>query len=286
MDFVGKKPEPRQREAPQRPKRRLHIFDFDDTLFHSPAPGPDVPEHMRGGEFWHDPEKSLGGDLVPEHPNENWYIRQVVEKFRRAQKDPSAYVAVMTGRSEPFRERVQELLEHMNLKPDELILKQKMEPTAEYKIREMKRLLSEHPEVKKVDFYEDREHHLKEFQQAAEEAGYEFTPHFVEEADADRTWDEFLDVMYEGGARKVKNTNPKTRDRHPEVRTDYLAKTDPNFGARLRKQFQTWVSMGKPGRDRGRRTARHRAVLHLTLDVIDDAMARRVARRFLLASAR
>jgi len=279
MEIVAKKP------VRERPKKRLHIFDFDQTMFHSPGPGPDVPKDERGS-FWHDPD-SLGAENVPDNPNENWYIRHIVDAFRKAQRDPDAHVAVVTGRSEPLRKRVEELLEHMDLEPDELVLKQKKEPTSEYKIREMRRMLKDHPEVKKVHFYEDREHHLKEFQEAAEEAGYDFIPHFVPEADADRTWDEFMWLIYEGGARKVKNTNPKTRDRHPEVRADYLIKSDPNFAARVRKQFRSWVSMGKPkGRKQVGRTAAPRPVLRLTLDLDADAATRRIARRFLLASAR
>lgn len=279
MDRLSKKP------AVERGKKRLHIFDFDQTMFQSPGPGPEVPKGERE-KFWHDPE-SLGAENVPESPNENWYVRHVVDAFRRAQKDPDAYVAVVTGRSEPLRDRVEELLEHMGLEPDELVLKKKKEPTAQYKIREMKRILEDHPEVKKIHFYEDREHHLKEFQEAAEKEGYDFIPHYVPDADADRTWNEFMWLVYEGGARKVKNTNPDTRDRHPEVRADYLIKNDPNFAARVRKQFRTWVSMGKPRRKRQvERTATPRTVVCLTLDFTVDAAAARVARRFLLASAR
>jgi hypothetical protein len=274
----------RRKKAPR--TRRLHIFDFDQTLFQSPGPGPDVPEDQRG-EFWHDPS-SLGAESVPENPNENWYIRHVVEAFRRAKKDPKAYVAVMTGRSEPLRGRVEELLKHMDLEPDELILKQKKEPTSGYKIREMKQLLKDLPRVDRVHFYEDREHHLKEFQEAAEKDGYDFVPHFVPEGDANLTWEDFMWTMYEGGARKVKNTNPKSRDRHPEVRADYLIKTDPNFASKIRRQYRAWVSMGKP---RGRRkverkTARRRLVLSLSLDLQPRTLARRVARRYLLSSPR
>lgn len=279
MELVGKR-------DPPKGKKRLRIFDFDQTVFHSPGPSPDLTKEQRG-QFWHDPE-SLAGENVPRTPNENWYVEHVVEDFRRSQDNPDELTVVMTGRSEPLRERVEELLGHMGLEPDELVLKQKKEPTSDYKIREMLRLLEENPSVSRVDFYEDREHHLKEFQQAAEDAGYDFKPHYVPEADANKTWEEFMGLVYEGGARKVKNTNPKTRDRHPEVRADYLMKNDPSFASRVRKQYRSWVSMGKPGggRQPEQRTAAPRTLLCLTFDVGRDAMVRRVARHFLLATAR
>jgi hypothetical protein len=270
----------------KRGHKRLHIFDFDSTLFQSPGPSPDIPKDQRG-EFWHDP-RSLGAENVPEDPNENWYIRHVVEAFRRAKKDPKAKVVVMTGRSEPLRERVEELLKKRGLEPDELVLKQKKEPTAQYKIREMRRLLDDSPDVKKVHFYEDREHHLKEFQNAAEKDGYDFIPHYVPEADADRNWEEFMWLLYEGGARKVPNTNTRTREQHPKVRADYLIHNDENFARRVRRQYKRWISMGKPkGRRRvEQRTATARSVLSLCLDVDRDALVRRVAARFLFAVAR
>jgi len=278
MEYAAKEP------RPAKGKKRLHIFDFDQTMFQSPGPPPDVPEDQRGS-YWHDPE-SLGGENVPSNPNANWYITHIIEEFRKAQDDPDAVVTVMTGRSEPLRERVEKLLEHMGLKPDELILKQKKEPTSEYKIREMRRLLDENPGIEKVHFYEDREHHLKEFQEAAEADGYEFEPHFVPERDADKTWENFLEIHYEGGAKQVKNTNMDTRDRFPKVRADHLVRTDPEFARLVRRQFKAWVSMGKPHKIPSSRIGTSKAVLRLTLDVGHDAVVSRIARRFLLASTR
>jgi len=278
MEYAAKTP------SSEGDKKRLHIFDFDQTVFQSPGPSPEVPKDERG-KYWHDPE-SLGGENVPPNPNEHWYITHIIEEFRKAQDDPDAVVAVMTGRSEPLRERVKELLENMDLKPDELILKQKKEPTSEYKIREMRRLLDENPGVDKVHFYEDREQHLKEFQEAAEADGYEFEPHFVPERDVDKTWDTFLESHYEGGAKQVKNTNTDTRDRFPMVRADHLIRTDPRFARFIRRQFRAWVSMGQPNMGPSSKTGTSKAVLRLTLDVGHDAVVSRIARRFLLASTR
>lgn len=268
MDRLAKKPRSTR-------KTRLHIFDFDKTLFHSPGPPPDLSKLERR-EFWHDP-KSLGGELVPSKPNPNWYIQHIVEKFQNAKKDPQAKVVVMTGRSEPLRDKIKKLLNKMNLEPDELILKPKKdEATAKYKIREMKRLLQETPTIKKVHFYEDRESHLRQFQEEAEKEGYDFVPHYVSEIDSGRMWDLFMDTFYEGGARQVKNTNRDTKDRYPTVRADYLMRNDNTFASHVKRQFQKWVSMGKP-----RRKEASVEFLSLVLDLSRKAAHTRVVRRFL-----
>jgi hypothetical protein len=256
-------------------KTELHIFDFDQTLFQSPGPPPNLPKKERG-KFWQDPE-SLGGELVPDTPNENWYVRHVVDAFRRAKKNPRALVVVMTGRSESFRRKVKELLEHEDLKPDELVLKQEQEPTQDYKTREMKRILKEHPDVKKVHFHEDREEHLRDFQEAAEAEGYQFVPHHVSEANSDLTWDSFMEVFYDGGEKQVQNTNPESRDQHPTVRADHLMRTDPSFSTHVQRQFRKWVSIGKPKKRRKKAT-----VLCLVLDLSPEATRSRVAARWLL----
>lgn len=276
MDRAARRSRPRSDR-----KTRLHIFDFDSTLFRSPGPMPGLNKQERR-EFWRSPE-SLGGDLVPDNPNENWYIAHVIDSFRRARKDPNAAVVVMSGRGEEMRQRVQELLERNDLTPDEVILKREEEPTQDYKTREMRRLLQKHPDVKKVHFYEDREPHLRHFQEQAEKDGFQFIPHLVpDEGDATKTWDDFMHTFYEGGAKQVKNTNHETRDRYPTVRADHLMRTDPHFSSRVKRQFRQWMSLGKPtGRPSEKNAATHH-VLRLDLDLSAAAATRRLATRYLL----
>lgn len=270
MDREARKRRPSQR------KTELHIFDFDQTLFQSPGPPPNLSKKERG-KFWHDPS-SLGGDLVPESPGPNWYIQHVVDAFRAAQQNPRVLTVVMTGRSEPLRNQVKKLLDHAGLKPDKLVLKQEPgQSTKDYKTREMKRILQENPDIKKVHFHEDREHHLREFQEAAQDAGYRFVPHYVSEANADLTWDTFMDTFYEGGARQVPNTNPDSRDQHATVRADHLMRTDPGYAKEIQRQFQQWVTMGKPTR-----REKKAALFSLELDLSPEATQRRMATRWLL----
>jgi len=64
-------------------------------------------------------------------------------------------------------------------------------------------------------------------------------------------WQQFLDEMYEGGKKMVRNTNRDTRDRYPQVEALTLLKTDSKFRKLLRGQFDRWRAQreraGPPG---------------------------------------
>lgn len=64
-------------------------------------------------------------------------------------------------------------------------------------------------------------------------------------------WQQFLDEMYEGGKKMVRNTNRDTRDRYPQVEATTLLKTDKKFRKLLRGQFARWKAQrekeGPPG---------------------------------------
>lgn len=69
-----------------------------------------------------------------------------------------------------------------------------------------------------------------------------------------KLWQEFLDERYEGGKRKVRNPNPKTRDSHPEITVSYLMKQDaPAYQSgrqRLRREFAGWRARREKGPER------------------------------------
>jgi len=64
------------------------------------------------------------------------------------------------------------------------------------------------------------------------------------QSDLTDLWQQFLDEKYEGGKKKIRNPNPKTRDGHPEISVNYLLKQkDPVYqtGRRtLRREFAQW----------------------------------------------
>ena len=58
-------------------------------------------------------------------------------------------------------------------------------------------------------------------------------------------WKEFLDAVYEGGKRKVPNTNFKTREKHPQVAVSTLLKSDKTFYGKVYKEYLEWKSKQK-----------------------------------------
>jgi hypothetical protein len=54
-------------------------------------------------------------------------------------------------------------------------------------------------------------------------------------------WQEFLDLFYEGGKKKVKNPNPDTKDKYPEVQVSTALK-DQSFAGKIRKEYEAWLA--------------------------------------------
>jgi hypothetical protein len=59
-------------------------------------------------------------------------------------------------------------------------------------------------------------------------------------------WQQFMDEVYEGGAKQVRNTNRDTQDRYPMVAISTLLKTDRKLRKLVRGQFARW----KPQREK------------------------------------
>lgn len=279
-----------------KPKTDLHIFDFDQTMMSTPGPPPGLKKERdeRGVRHWDDPE-SLEHPVVPQHPNENWWVQETLEAYKRARKNPSNHIVVMTGRQEHLRPQVQALLEKAGIEmPDELVLKptappgEKAEETKPYKIREMKRLLEEHPHVKKVHFWEDRDKHLESFQEEAEKAGYHFVPHYVTPVDEKKEWQTYLDNFWEGGQKTVPNPDPKTREQYPEITVEYAMKKFPDVRKRLQERYQRWRSMGSPTHKGPKGNKQARVLVGLThwRPGAEDALATEVAQAWLLGALR
>lgn len=59
------------------------------------------------------------------------------------------------------------------------------------------------------------------------------------------SWYKFLDQKYEGGKKKVTNTNPKTKDRYPQVSFGTRMKNDQNFKKSVMKEYRDWLDSSK-----------------------------------------
>ena len=55
-----------------------------------------------------------------------------------------------------------------------------------------------------------------------------------------KKWEEFLKLFYEEGKKKVKNPNPKTKDRFPEVQVLTAMRHKP-FAKKIREEFHAWL---------------------------------------------
>jgi hypothetical protein len=66
------------------------------------------------------------------------------------------------------------------------------------------------------------------------------------EAEAPKGWKEFLKEKYEGGKKKLPNTNPKTKAKYPEVSMLTLFKNDDSFKSKVQKEFKDWSKDYKP----------------------------------------
>lgn len=194
--------------------KRLVIFDFDGTLFRSPPP----PEnHGDEEEWWGDPS-SLGAPNVPEKPGPEMWHAETVDRMRQAMADPDAYVVVMTGRNVQLHDRVEQLLEQKGLKPDELVTNPEIGNTTGFKRDEMQYLLRQMPNVREVEFWEDKEADLKGYRRLAEKLGMRFVPKLVRNYEDEEP--PYVGVFLTPEARRklLRDFPP----RHPEVRADHV----------------------------------------------------------------
>lgn len=136
----------------------LVIYDFDHTLFKSPLPANPDPK------WWGD-IKSMTEPVVPEVPTDEWWNTEVVNDLVKDLKDSSKHVIVMTGRKESFKERLSKLLKTKGLDVPEFYTNYMGDDTntLNFKIRNIKKILSRLPSVKTIVFYDDRKPHLDNF---------------------------------------------------------------------------------------------------------------------------
>lgn len=135
-------------------KTHLFITDFDGTIFRSPA----SPALWKGG--WWGKIDSLVPPCVPEAPDEDWWIPEVIFDSMAAISESHTYSVLMTGRQEAiYGKRVRDLLAQQGLKFDEVNLSTGYDTVA-FKSEQIKRILSEQPNLKTVKILDDRPSYL------------------------------------------------------------------------------------------------------------------------------
>lgn len=148
-------------------KTHLFITDFDGTIFRSPA----SPALWKGG--WWSKIDSLIPPCVPEIPSKDWWISEVISDSMAAISEPHTYSVLMTGRQEAiYGERVRDLLAQQGLKFDEVNLSTGYDTVA-FKSEQIKRILSEQPNLKTVKILDDRPSYLTTYKSLINSIGPE-----------------------------------------------------------------------------------------------------------------
>ena len=156
----------------------LHVYDFDGTLFKSPAPPVDWDKGMGA---WYSAPGSLLPPCVPANPGNEWWYENVVESAKQSISDPSVLAVMMTGRSNNtgLRYRIAELLNNKNLDFTAVYLKEGVEDTAVYKSIMLEKLLKKFPSIQSVHMWDDRHHHFESFENTVKLGGISFMSHPV-----------------------------------------------------------------------------------------------------------
>lgn len=219
---------------------KLHVYDFDGTLFRSP----EKPNWWTGG--WWGNLNSLTEPCVPEHPSIEWWNESVVRAAKQSLANPDVRTILMTGRIPKFSLRLKELLKQVGLHFDEMYLCTGGK-TEEFKLKTLKAILAEESTIRGVALWEDRAPHLRMFADWVESNGRACIPHLVtvpahpigcpppEERTASddnqavqrvaaryksKTKDEEGNVHYEYSERQVQNRHNEKAKRVEQLRKD------------------------------------------------------------------
>lgn len=195
---------------------KLHIFDFDGTLFRSPIPNRRMWTDeslltMIKGEFnWFQDPRTLRPPYVPLEPQLSWFIDHVLgaaSAANKAQRDPEErknhIVMLLTGRLRAnFRDRILEILRSTELTFDVICCKEPPAPrfrertyydesqTFGFKMSFVSSVLHFVRSIDEVEVWDDRKQQCALF---SEELGAlrnmqrikKFQVHKIEESDAD-----------------------------------------------------------------------------------------------------
>lgn len=158
-------------------KTKVHVYDFDSTLFatHEPEEGKKLHKDLTGKDWqhkgwWGRPE-TLDEPLASQiQPNP-----EVVAAFKRSKADPTVLTVLLTGRHDDTLEKdssgnfipkknprmvpnIHSLLLRHGLIPDIDIYKTGRLDTYEFKIATLEKMLP--PNIQEIEIWEDRHDHV------------------------------------------------------------------------------------------------------------------------------
>ncbi|KAJ5422037.1 Protein of unknown function DUF2410 [Penicillium cf. griseofulvum] len=166
--------------------RAIHVYDFDNTLFLSPLPNPQLwhgssigflqtSDSFATGGWWHDPNilSATGKGMEVEEPRkwEGWWNEQILSLVRNSMEQKDALTVLLTGRSEAgFSDIVKRMVASQNLEFDLIGLKPEVGPsgqrfatTMKFKQDFLEDLVFTYEQAAEIRVYEDRVKHVKGF---------------------------------------------------------------------------------------------------------------------------
>lgn len=166
--------------------KRLHIYDFDNTLFNSPLPNRSLwspawlgrlqnTDAFVNGGWWHDAGllAATGQGIDVEEPRawKGHWNEKIVELAHMSDSQDDTLSVLLTGRGErKFSELIQRIAKSRDLKFDMFMLKPAVGPSNEtfsstmaFKQQFLSALMNTYREADEIRIYEDRPKHVVDF---------------------------------------------------------------------------------------------------------------------------
>ncbi|KAJ5711728.1 hypothetical protein N7488_005884 [Penicillium malachiteum] len=166
--------------------KAIHVYDFDNTLFQSPLPNPQIwhgttighlqsETHFANGGWWHDPNilSATGQGMEKEEPRawQGWWNENIMRLVRLSMEQKDAVTVLLTGRNEAgFADVVKRMVASQKLDFDIICLKPDVGPnghrfpsTGVFKHTFLEDLIFTYDEAEEIRVYEDRPKHVKGF---------------------------------------------------------------------------------------------------------------------------
>jgi hypothetical protein len=143
---------------------KLAVFDFDGTLVDTPLPEDGKKEYKdkTGKDWphagWWSQPLSLDMDIFDIQP-----ISKVIKDYEKEIEEPKTMVVMVTGRLFKLTDEVKKILDKHELEFYEYHFN-KGGKTEVAKIKTFDKILEQHPSIKEVTLWDDREEHIPIFQ--------------------------------------------------------------------------------------------------------------------------
>lgn len=197
----------------------LHIYDFDNTLFSSPLPNPQLwhpstigllqaYEVFAHGGWWHNPDilASTGEGIEKEEPRawKGWWNDIVVQLAETSIQEEDTLTVLLTGRGESnFADLINRIVKSRGLDFDMVVLKPEVGPnqqqfisTMDFKQVFLRDLVLTYRHAQNIRIYEDRVKHVKGFRDFMEKFNKSFAAELPDTNNSERTSPCAVDVIH------------------------------------------------------------------------------------------